>query len=250
MRITLVTLFPEFYQSFLSTSIIARSIERGLLDVDFVQIRDFAHDRYRHVDDTSFGGGAGMIMKCQPVLDALDSVQDKHAYRIYMSASGIPYTQKKAHELSGKDHLVILCGHYEGVDERIMKHVDEEISIGDYVLTGGETASLIVIDSVTRLLEGSIAPESTDEESYENGLLEYAQYTKPADYQGDRVPEVLLSGDHAKIKEWRIASSLKRTHDRRPDLYAKHVFTEEEKKVLEKIRKGKIENFDWGESDG
>jgi tRNA (guanine37-N1)-methyltransferase len=249
MKITVLTLFPEMFDSFLSVSIVHRTIERGLLQVDFVQIRDFAHDRYRHVDDAPFGGGAGMIMKCQPVLDALDSVQDDNACRILMSPAGHPYTQSKAHMLSQKDHLVILCGHYEGLDERISHHVDEEISIGDYVLTGGETAAMIIIDSVSRLLKGSISDDSPKEESHENGLLEYPQYTRPADYNGDQVPAVLLSGDHAKIREWRVAMALKRTKQYRPDLYASHVFTDEEKKVLRKLEMGKIPDITWEEEN-
>lgn len=249
MRITVLTLFPEMFDSFLSVSIVHRAMERGLLQVDFVQIRDFARDRYKHVDDAPFGGGAGMIMKCQTVLDALDSVEDPGAYKILMSPAGHPYTQHKAHELSTKDHLVILCGHYEGLDERISHHMDEEISNGDYVLTGGETAAMIIIDSVSRLLKGSISDDSPLEESHENGLLEYPQYTRPADYQGDRVPEVLLSGDHARIREWRVAMALKRTKERRPDLYAAHTFTEEEKKVLRKLEMGKIRDVDWEEEE-
>jgi tRNA (guanine37-N1)-methyltransferase len=247
MRITVLTLFPEMFDSFLSVSIVHRAIERGLLQVDFVQIRDFAHDRYRHVDDTPFGGGAGMIMKCQPVLDALASVHDEGAYKVLMSPAGHPYTQAKAHELAARDHLILLCGHYEGLDERISHHMDEEISIGDYVLTGGETAAMIIIDSVSRLLKGSIADDSPVEESHENGLLEYPQYTRPADYKGDGVPEVLTSGDHARIREWRIAMALIRTRERRPDLYARHIFTEEEQKVMKRLKMGKIPGFEGDE---
>lgn len=237
MRITVLTLFPEMYHDFLHTSIIGRAIERGLVSVDFVQIRDFAHDHYKHVDDRPFGGGKGQVMKCQPVLEALDSVRDPGSYTIMMNPTGHSYTQKKAHELSEKDHLIILCGHYEGMDARINAHCDELISIGDYVLTGGEISSMVVMDSVIRLLKGSISEGSTEEESYENGLLEYPQYTQPADYEGDRVPEILLSGNHQKIREWRIMQAILLTKKERPDLYEKHVFTEEEKKVLKKMRK-------------
>lgn len=237
MRITVLTLFPEMYHDFLTTSIIGRSVERGLVNVDFVQIRDFAHDNYKHVDDRPFGGGKGQVMKCQPVLEALDSVRDEGSYTIMMNPTGHPYTQKKAHELAEKEHLIILCGHYEGMDTRINKHCDELISIGDYVLTGGELGSMVVMDSVIRLLKGSISEGSTDEESYENGLLEYPQYTQPADYQGDKVPDILLSGNHQKIRDWRIMQSILLTKKERPDLYEKHIFSDEEKRVLKKMQK-------------
>lgn len=241
MRITVLTLFPEMYESVLQASIVGRSIGKGLVDIDFVQIRDFALDRYKHVDDTPFGGGAGMVMKCQPVLDALDSVKTEQSYTLMMSPAGRKYDQKMARELVAKEHIIILCGHYEGLDARIAKHVDEEVSIGDYILTGGELASMVIIDSVTRLLKGAIREDSANEESHENGLLEYPQYTQPADYKGDRVPPVLVSGNHAKIREWRVAQSLMLTKEKRPDMYATHTFTEEEKKVLKKIDQGKID---------
>ena len=235
MRFSILTLFPEMYGDFLSTSIIGRCISRGIASADLVQIRDFALDRYRHVDDTPFGGGAGMVMKCQPLLDALASVRKENSHVVLMSPSGTPYTQKKAHELAQKEHVILICGHYEGVDARILDHVDESISIGDYVLTGGELASMCIMDSVMRLLDGSIKGESTAEESYENDLLEYPQYTKPAEYNGVRVPDVLLSGHHENIRKWRLEQSLRLTRDIRPDLLEKHHFTEEEKRILRKI---------------
>lgn len=234
MKITILTLFPEMFENFLNTSIVGRSLQRGLAQVEFVQIRDFAPGNYKHVDDTPFGGGSGMVMKCQPVLDALDSVRTENSWVMLTSPAGTPYTQAKARELSKKDHLIILCGHYEGMDARINDHVDELVSIGDYVLTGGELASMVIMDSVIRLLKGAITEGSTDEESHENGLLEYPQYTHPADYNGETVPEILLSGNHAKIREWRILQSLRLTKEKRPDLYEKHEFTEEEKKILKK----------------
>jgi len=235
VRITILTLFPEMYENFVSTSIVARSISRGIVTVDFVNIRDFAHDTYRHVDDSPFGGGAGMVMKCQPVLDALDSVRTEGSWSVLMSASGTPYSQAKAHELSFKEHLIILCGHYEGMDARINDQVNEQISIGDYVLTGGELASMVVADSVIRLLRGSISDASTSEESYENGLLEYPQYTQPADYKGVQVPGILLSGDHEKIRLWRLKQSLKLTREKRPDLFAAHSMSKEEEKLLRQL---------------
>lgn len=241
MRITILTLFPDMYHDFLHTSIIGRAIERGLVTVDFVQIRDFAKDKYKHVDDSPYGGGMGQVMKVQPVLDALQSIQTENMYSVMMSPVGKQFTQAKARDLANKEHLVLLCGHYEGLDARINQHMDEMLSIGDYVLTGGEIASMVVMDAIIRLLKGSISEGSTEDESFENGLLEYPQYTQPSSYQGEDVPAVLLSGNHAKIREWRLAKSLLLTKENRPDLYAKHVFTEEEKKVLKKIEEGKIE---------
>lgn len=241
MKITVLTLFPEMYNDFLNTSIIGRAIKRGIVEVECVQIRDFATDNYRHVDDRPFGGGKGQVMKCQPVLDALNSVKTDDSYTIMMSPQGKTLTQKKARELSLKDHLIILCGHYEGIDARVNKYMDEMMSIGDYVLTGGEIASMVVMDSVIRLLKGSITEGSADDESYEKGLLEYPQYTQPADYNGDKVPDILLSGHHAKIDEYRIEQSLLLTKEKRPDLFEKHVFTDSEKKILKKLEKeGKI----------
>lgn len=240
MRITVLTLFPEMYRDFLSTSIIGRAVNNGLVDVDFVQIRDFSKDKFKHVDDTPYGGGMGQVMQCQPVLDALHSVETENSFSIMMSPLGKTFNQQKSREFAKKDHLIILCGHYEGLDARINHHVDELVSIGDYVLTGGEIASMVIMDSVIRLLEGSISEGSTDEESFENGLLEYPQYTKPRDYEGELVPDVLLSGNHAKIREWRVAQSLLLTKEHRLDLYEKHEFTDEERKVLKKIKDGKI----------
>ncbi len=232
MRISILTLFPELFGPFFSTSIVGRSVDRGIVTADLVQIRDFSHDVHRHVDDTPFGGGAGMVMKCQPVLDALASVRTAESYVVLLSASGRPYTQKKAHELSGKEHLVFLCGHYEGMDERIAERCDDEISIGDYVLTGGELGAMVLADSVIRLLPGVIRKDSIDEESYENGLLEYPQYTQPAVYEGEAVPEVLLSGHHENIRKWRLTQSLLKTRERRPDLFAAHTLNKEEEKLL------------------
>ena len=241
MKITVLTLFPQMYHDFLHTSIIGRAIERGLVEVECVQIRDFVYDNYKYVDDCSFGGGKGQVMKCQPVLDALASVRSDNSHTIMMSPLGTTFDQKKARELAQKDHLILLCGHYEGIDARVNQHMDEMISIGDYILTGGEIASMVVMDAVIRLLKGSITEGSADDESYENGLLEYPQYTQPAVYNGESVPEVLLSGHHAKIEEYRIEQSLLITKERRPDLFEKHVFTPQEEKILKRLKKeGKI----------
>lgn len=235
MKITVLTIFPDMFHDFLNTSIISRSIQKGLVEFEIVDIREYAPGSYRHVDDSPFGGGAGMVMKCQPVLDALDAVKTENSWSVLMSPAGQVYSQTKAHEYAKKDHLILLCGHYEGLDERINHHMDELISIGDYVLTGGELASMVISDSVVRLLKGAIRDESTDEESHENGLLEYPQYTKPADYKGEKVPEILLSGHHENIRKWRLKQSLKLTRERRPDLFAKHELTKEEQKLLKEL---------------
>lgn len=235
MKITILTIFPDMFHDFLNTSIISRSIQKGLVEFEIVDIRDYAPGSYRHVDDSPFGGGAGMVMKCQPVLDALEAVKTEESRSVLMSPAGQPYTQKKAHEYAALNHLILLCGHYEGLDERINHHMDELVSIGDYVLTGGELASMVISDSVVRLLKGAIRDESTDEESHENGLLEYPQYTKPADYKGEKVPEILLSGHHENIRKWRLKQSLKLTRERRPDLFAKHELTKEEEKLLREL---------------
>ena len=235
MKITVLTLFPELFDGIIHTSVIARSREKGIVETEFVQIRDFSKDVHRRVDDTPFGGGAGMVMTCQPVFDALRSVRTENSHVVLLSASGSPYTQKKAHAYARMEHLILLCGHYEGVDERIAEQCDEAVSVGDYVLTGGEPGAIIIMDSVIRLLPGAIRSESTEEESYENGLLEYPQYTHPAVYEGRAVPEILLSGHHENIRKWRLKQSLKRTRERRPDLYEKHVFTKEEKKIAKAL---------------
>lgn len=232
MKITILTLFPEMFDDVLHTSIVGRAIARGLLEVECVQIRDFARDTYRHVDDTPFGGGAGMVMKCQPVLDALAAVDTPAARRILLSPAGTPYNQAKALALSTYDHLILLCGHYEGMDERISRRFDEEISIGDYVLSGGEIGAMVIVDSVTRLLKGAIQEDSLREESFANGLLEYPQYTQPADYHGDKVPSVLLSGNHARIRAWRHEQALLRTARRRPDLLQKYTLSAADQKIL------------------
>ena len=239
MRITTLTLFEEMYEGVINTSIISRAKEKGIVEFDFVNIRDFAKDKFKHVDDAPFGGGAGMVMKCQPVLDALSTVRKDNSRVILMSPHGKTFNQAKAKELATYDHLILISGHYEGFDYRITKHVDEELSIGDYILTGGELASMVVIDAVTRLLDGAISSESIMEESFENSLLEYPQYTQPRDYEGDEVPEVLVSGNHAKIRDYRILQSLLITKEKRPDLFEKHILTKEEEKILKRYEKKK-----------
>ncbi len=224
MKFDVFTLFPETFELVMKESIIGRAQEKGLVEVNAIDIRDYTKDKHRKVDDYPFGGGNGMVMMCQPVFDAFRSVTaglDNRPKVIYMSPQGRVLTQKLAFELSKEEHLILLCGHYEGIDERIIEElVDEEISIGDYVLTGGELPAMVLIDCVSRLIPGVLSSEgSFSDESHFNGLLEYPQYTRPAEYEGRPVPEILLSGHHANIQKWRTEQSLERTRKKRPDLY-------------------------------
>ena len=242
MKITILTMFPQLFDGFRDGPVVQRAIRKGILELEIVDIKEFAPGSFRHIDDSPFGGGAGMVMRCQPVLDALRSVRGsaesfQNTIVAALSPAGRQFTQKQAHRLSELDHLILICGHYEGMDERIYRHVDEEISIGDYVLTGGEIAAMAVSDAVIRLLPGALRSESTSEESFENGLLEYPQYTQPAVCEGEAVPEVLLSGNHARIRRWRLKESLRRTMERRPDLLEGRQFTEEEIALIEEIKK-------------
>ena len=240
MKITFLTIFPQLFDSFLAAPIPQRAVKKGALEIEVVDIRDFSPGSFRHIDDSPFGGGPGMVMRCQPVLDALRAVQKEQAgdaasVTAALSPAGAVFTQKTAHRFAGLDHLILICGHYEGMDERIYRHVDEEVSIGDFILTGGELAAMAVADAVIRLLPGAIRSESTGEESFENGLLEYPQYTQPAVYDGESVPDVLLSGNHEKIRKWRLKESLRRTLLRRPDLLDGRILSEEEKQFLAEI---------------
>ena len=226
MRIDILTLFPEMCERVYSESIIGRSIAKGLLEIKSHNIRDFAANKHKNVDDTPYGGGMGMLMMAQPIYDCYMHVCEETGtkpYLIYMSPQGKVLTQEKVRQLAEMDNIAILCGHYEGVDERVIEEiVDEEISIGDYVLTGGELPALVLSDSVARMLPGVLAnDEAMEKESHYSGLLEYPQYTKPAVWNGKEVPAVLLSGHHANIEKWRNEQSLKRTKERRPDLLKK-----------------------------
>ena len=218
MRIRILTIAPEQFDSFLKTPLIARSIERSLLDLKIVDIRDYAPGSFRRVDDSPYGGGAGMILRCQPVLDCLSSVKTQESHSAILTPAGKTFDQKDAHRLSGYGDLILICGHYEGFDERIFAHVDERLSVGDYILTGGELPAMVITEAVMRLIEGSMKKESTVEESFENGLLEYPQYTRPYDYRGKKVPDILMSGDHEKIAKWRKEKAVEMTEKYRPDL--------------------------------
>ena len=218
MKFDVLTLFPEMFDT-LNQSIIGKAKEKQLIDINLINIRDFSKDKHKKVDDTPYGGGAGMVIKPDVVYDAYNSIENKNAKVIYMSPQGNILNQKKIEDLSKQKHLIILCGHYEGIDQRVLdKIVDEEISIGDYVLTGGELPAMVLIDSVSRYIEGVINQESIQEESFSNGLLEYPQYTRPEVFEGEKVPEILLSGHHENIEKWRRDKSIEITKKKRPDL--------------------------------
>lgn len=221
MKFDVLTLFPEMFDT-LNQSIIGRAIEKDLININLVNIRDFSKDKHKNVDDTPYGGGAGMVIRPDVVYDSYNSVKTDGAKVIYMSPQGKVLDQKKVVELSKEKHLILLCGHYEGIDQRVIDEiVDEEISIGDYVLTGGEIPAMVLIDSVSRYVEGVISEDSTSEESFSNNLLEYPQYTRPEVFNGVKVPEVLLSGHHENIRKWREEKSLEFTKNKRPDLLKK-----------------------------
>lgn len=236
MKIYVLTLFPEMIQSALSESVIGRAQAKGILQVECINFRDYSKDSSRHVDDYPYGGGAGMVLKAQPIYDAyIDLKKRAEVSRvIYMTPQGEVFKQKKAEELSKEEDLVILCGHYEGVDERLInKIVTDELSIGDYVLTGGELAAMVVIDAVARLVPGVLKKEESHmDESFSMGLLEYPQYTRPYDFNGQTVPDVLLSGHHGNVAKWRREQSILRTYEKRRELLKDADLTEAEKKLL------------------
>ena len=249
MKFDVMTLFPAMVENVLSESIIGRAQNGGLIEVECHNIREFTLDKHRKTDDTPYGGGVGMVMTCQPIYDCYKSIkdkisEDKKTRVIYMSPKGRMFSHEVAKELSGYDNLIFLCGHYEGVDQRIIDEiVDEEISIGDYVVTGGEIPACIVIDAVSRLVDGVLASsECYEGESVASGILEYPQYTKPREFMGREVPEILLSGDHAKIDRWRLEEAVKITRERRPDMLLLHPEIEEslqpKKKRKEKRNNG------------
>ena len=239
MKITILTIFPEMFESVLNSSILGRAREQGLVEVECVDIRPFSTLKHKNTDDYPFGGGAGMVMLAQPIMDAMAAVtgEDFSGKRIFMGPRGTTLTTAKARELAKEEHLVLLCGHYEGVDQRALDAcIDEEISIGDYILTGGELAAMVLTDCVSRFIPGVLGSgESAEEESFSDGLLEYPQYTRPREFRGMEVPEILLSGDHAKIKAWRRQESLRATKRFRPDLLEKAELTDKEKKLLEDL---------------
>lgn len=233
MKISVLTMFPEFFESFLGMPLTKRSVEKEKAEIEIIDIKSFAKGSFRNIDDSPYGGGKGMIIRCQPLLDALESVRTENSTSYLMSPKGKVLSQKKVRELSRKEHIILVCGHYEGIDARAEKHIDEQISIGDYVLSGGESAALVMMDSVIRLLDGVLREGSADTETHENGLLEYPQFTRPSDYNGDKVPEVLLSGNDKMIDIWRHTQSLLLTKKYRPDMFERYNLSEREKKLLE-----------------
>ncbi len=223
MKIDILTLFPDSFAP-LRESIIARAVDSGKFDLNIINIRDFSTDKHKKCDDEIFGGGDGLLMMPQPLFDCIESVRNKNSHIIYLSPKGETFTQKKAKQLVEYEHLILICGHYEGIDQRVIDtFVDEEISIGDFVLTGGELPAMVVVDTVARLIPNVLHSEnSAKDDSFENNLLEYPQYTRPADFRGLKVPEILLSGNHQEIAKWRKAQSEQITRERRPDLIDKN----------------------------
>lgn len=245
MIFKVLTLFPEMFEGVLNSSILKRAIGKNLIEVKLINIRDYTKDKYNRTDTPPIGGGAGLIMKCQPIIDALKENITPSTHKILLSPRGKQYNQLKAKELAQNyDDILILCGHYEGIDERVYPYFDEIISIGDYILTGGEIASLAIIDSVSRLLDGVIKEESIQEESFENNLLEYPQYTEPYEFEGSKVPDILYSGNHNAISKWRKKESLRLTKKYREDLFATLKFSKEEEKLLKELESGETPKWE------
>ena len=233
MKITILTLFPEMFESYLSNSIIKRAQSKNLVEFELVNIRDFTKNKNHRVDDYPTGGGAVLIMQCQPVLDALKSVKQESSKVLLTSPRGRTFSQEMALSLSKNEHIIFICGHYEGIDERVNKYVDELVSFGDFILTGGEVPVMAMSDSIIRLIKGVITEESIVDESFNNGLLEYPQYTFPYDYEGDTIPDILFSGNHQAIEKYRKKQSLVLTRKHRPDLFEKYELSKQDKKLLD-----------------
>lgn len=237
MRIDIVTIFPDMFTSPFSYGLVKRAREAGVVTISVHNLRDYAHDKHRTVDDYPFGGGPGMVMKPEPLFEVVEALRRPGSRVVLLSPQGRLFTQAVAREMAGGAHIVLLCGRYEGVDERVAQHLaDEELSIGDYILTGGEVAALVVVEAVVRLLPGALGSAlSLEEDSLGGGLLEYPQYTRPALFQGLEVPQVLLSGDHAQVRRWRRECALERTYKRRPDLLAQAALSPQDREFLRKL---------------
>ncbi len=236
MIIDIVTIFPEFFESFKNTSIVKRAIEQGQVEVRCHQLRDYSKRKHQFIDDTPYGGGAGMLMQFPPFYEVIKSLKTEGSKVIYLSPQGKLFNQKTAISYATYDHLILLCGHYEGIDARVLEFVDEEISIGDYILTGGEIPAMILTDAVVRLVSGVIDSESRDTDSLQQGWLKYPQYTKPDEYEGYKVPEILKSGHHKNIEAWRQRESIKTTYLKRPDLIDQIDLNDQEKTILAEIK--------------
>ncbi len=242
MTIKILTLFPEMFQPFLATSIIKRALEKNLINIEVIDLRQYSNDKHNHVDDTPYGGGKGMVIKVDVVKRALEANSSQMTKVLLTSPRGKTYKQNMANQLAKEEEILILCGHYEGFDERVLNYVDEEISIGDYVLTGGELAAMVIADSITRLQKGVLATGSFEDDSFQTGLLEYPQYTRPTIFEGMSVPSVLQNGNHEEIRKYRLYESLKLTYLRRPDLLVNYKLTKEEEKMLEKIKNESLQS--------
>lgn len=234
MKISILSLFPNMFEGFLNTSIIKRAIEKEKVEIEIIDFRLDTNNKHNKVDDTVYGGGQGMLLMVQPVVDCLRRIKTEDSHVILLGPIGTTFNQKKAHELKRKNHIIMICGHYEGIDERIRYYIDEELSIGDYILTGGELASMVIADAIIRLKNDVILESSHQDESFENGLLEYPQYTKPYDFEGHTVPDVLVSGHHENIRKWKLEQAIRLTLQKRKDLLDREL-SKEEKQILERI---------------
>lgn len=235
MKIKVLTLFPDMFTGFINSSIIKRAVEAGVVSFEVIDIRSYSKDKHHHVDDTPYGGGAGMVLRVDVVAEAIKANKAENSKVIMMSPQGKPYKQQMAYDLANEEEIILLCGHYEGFDERIRHYVDQEISLGDFVLTGGEIPAMCISDSIIRLLDGAITKESHMDDSFSNGLLEYPHYTRPLVYDGMEVPFVLTNGNHKLIAKFRHEESLKRTYLKRPDLLKDYPLTKEDEKVLKEL---------------
>ena len=235
MKFTIITLFPSVIKEYISTSIISKAQDKNLVEIEVINFRNYSTDRLKRVDDAPYGGGAGMILQLQPIVDCLKDVKTDKSCVYLLSAKGKVYNQKTAHELSKKEHIILICGHYEGVDERILNYIDGEICVGDYILTGGEIPAMIVADSIIRLLDGAIKTESILDESFENNLLEYPQFTSPRTFENYEVPDILFSGNHKAIEEYRFKQSVIKTLQVRPELIDVNNFTKKQLKWFNEL---------------
>jgi len=240
LKIKILTLFPEFFDSFLSNSIIARAISKGVVSFELVNIRDYSNDKNHRIDDRPAGGGAGLVMRMQPLVDCLRANSSEVSHTVLLSPLGTTYNQKKAVELTKEKEIVLICGHYEGVDSRFNSYVDEMISVGDYILTGGEIGAMLISDSVTRLLKDAITAASIEEESFTDGLLEYPQYTLPYDYENQKIPDILFSGNHKAIDIYRKREAIRLTKKYRPDLLKKYKLSKQDQKRMTELENGDI----------
>jgi tRNA (guanine37-N1)-methyltransferase len=236
MKIKIMTLFPDFYNEFLKSSIIGRAISKGIVSIELINIRDYSLDKNHRVDDHTIGGGAGLIMRMEPLMDCLRDNTSEKTHKIFVGPKGHAFTQKDAIRLSKMEEICFICGHYEGVDDRFMDYVDEELSLGDFILTGGEIPAMAFSDSIVRLLKGAISDDSTKEESFTNTILEYPQYTYPREYEGKKVPDILFSGNHEVIETYRRRQAIKETYEKRPDLFDRMTYSKKDAELIRQVK--------------